>query len=205
MTLTKFDPKSILGGPKNPNFDSAIRMGWNQCHCEDYQILIPTTIHGSKSALERSRCHENRHNAPIDAPLTSESHNFWSDRWIFKIHTFSETGSQDLSRHVKINLIRGGLRLAALQGPPLRNLCRGYKKPRHPSDRRMIIFFFLGFALCLVFLHISPLSQTQKTPKKTHQSFFILLSSPKIQGIVFIPNLLFLGSTLWIWGLGVWI
>ena len=26
-TLTKFNPKSILGGPKNPNFDPAIRTG----------------------------------------------------------------------------------------------------------------------------------------------------------------------------------
>ena len=122
-TLTKFDLKSIPSGPKNPNFDSVVKTGWNQFHYEDYQILIPMNVHGSKSELEWSRCHENRDNALIDAPLTFESHNFWSDCWIFKIHTFLETGSQDLSRHVKINPIKGGLRLEALQGPPPWNLC----------------------------------------------------------------------------------
>ena len=40
--------------------------------------------------------------------------------------------------------------------------------------------------------------------QNTHQSFLILLSSPKIQGIVLIPNLPFLSSTFWIWGLEVW-
>ena len=54
----------------------AIRTGQNQCHCEDYQILIPKTIHGSKSELERLRHHKNRDDAPIDAPLTSNNHNF---------------------------------------------------------------------------------------------------------------------------------
>ena len=89
--LTKFDSKSILGGPKNPNFDLPIRTGWNQCHCDDYQILVPMTVHRSKSELEWLRCHKNRGDAPIDAPQTSESHNLLSDSWIFKIHTFSET------------------------------------------------------------------------------------------------------------------
>ena len=93
MTLTKFDPKSILGGPKNPNFDSDFRTDWNQCHYEDYQILNPKIVHCSKSALDRPRYHENRDDASIDAPLTFESHNFWSDHWIFKFHTFLETGS----------------------------------------------------------------------------------------------------------------
>ena len=74
--MTKFDSKLILGGPKNPNFDLAIRTGRNQRHYVDYQILISTTIHGSKSELERPRYHENRDDAPIDAPLTFESHNF---------------------------------------------------------------------------------------------------------------------------------
>ena len=66
-TLTKL----TSGGPKNPNIDSVVRTGWNQCHCKDYQILIPMTIHRSKSELERPRYHENRVNTPIDAPLTS--------------------------------------------------------------------------------------------------------------------------------------
>ena len=42
----KFDQKSIMGGPKNPNFDLTVRMGWNQCLYKDYQILIPTIIDG---------------------------------------------------------------------------------------------------------------------------------------------------------------
>ena len=45
-------------------------------------------------------------------------------------------------------------------------------------------------------------THTQKT-QKTHQILLILLSSPTTQGIFLIPNLHFLGSTLWIWGLGV--
>ena len=28
-TLTKFDSKLILGGPKNPNFDLTVKMVWN--------------------------------------------------------------------------------------------------------------------------------------------------------------------------------
>ena len=82
-------------------------MGWNHCHCRDYQLLIPTTIHGSKSELEQPRYRENQDDAPIDAPQTSESHNFQSDCWIFKIHTFSKTGSQDLSRSVRIHSFWG--------------------------------------------------------------------------------------------------
>ena len=50
------------------------------------------------------------------------------------------------------------------------------------------------------FLHIFSLCQIQKT----HESLLILPSSPKIKGIVLILNLLFLGSTPWIWGLRVW-
>ena len=96
--LTKFDPKSTRGGPKNPNFDPAIKTGWNQSHCEYYWILVPTTIHGSKSELEWPRYHENRDDAPIDALQTSKSHNFWSNRWIFRFHTFLESGSQYLFR-----------------------------------------------------------------------------------------------------------
>ena len=44
--------KLILNESKNPNFDLAVRTGQNQCHCKDYQILIPTTIHESKLELE---------------------------------------------------------------------------------------------------------------------------------------------------------
>ena len=81
------------------------------------------TIHGSKSKLERPRYHENRDNALIDAPLTSESHNFLSDRWIFKIDTFSKTESQDISKGSKIKPIRGGLKVMALEGPLPQKSC----------------------------------------------------------------------------------
>ena len=122
-TLTKFDQKLISGGPKNPNFDPIIRTGWNQSHWEDYLILIPTTIHGLKSELERLRYHENWDNALIDAPLTSESLNFRFDCWIFKIHTFSKTGSQNISRGVKINPIHGRLEVASLERLSPRMAC----------------------------------------------------------------------------------
>ena len=113
-----FDLKLISGGPKSPNFDLAVGMGWNQCHCKDYQILIPMTIHGLKSELKRSRYHENWHDALIDAPQTSESYNFWFDSWIFKFHTFLETKNHDLSKRVKISPTRGGLRPTAIERPP---------------------------------------------------------------------------------------
>ena len=116
-TLTKFDPKSTLCGPKNPNFDLIVKTGWNQCQCEYYQILIPTTIHGLKSKLERLRCHEKRDNALIDASLTSKNHNYWSDRWIFKIHTFQKQGVKTfpkMSRSTKSEEVWG------------------YKKPQAP-------------------------------------------------------------------------
>ena len=116
-TLTKFDPKSILGEPKNPNFDSVARTAWNQCHCEDHRILVPTTIHGSKSKLERPKYHKNGDDVLIVASQTSESHNFWSDCWIFEFHTFLEAENEDLSKGVKISLIRGSLRPATLEWP----------------------------------------------------------------------------------------
>ena len=85
MTWPSFDPKSILGGPKNPNFDPDVRTGWNQCHYKDYQILNPKIVHWSKSELEGLRYHENRDDALIDAPLTFKSHNFWSDYWDLRL------------------------------------------------------------------------------------------------------------------------
>ena len=51
-----------------------------------------------------------------------------------------------------------------------------------------------------------PLRNTKKptqNAQKTQQSLLILLSSPTKQGIVLIPNLPFLGSTLWILHFGV--
>ena len=200
-TLTKFDLELTLGGPRHPNFDSTVRTGRNQCHCEDYQVLIPTTIHGSKSKLERSRYHENRGNTPIDAPLTSESHNFWSNRWIFKIHTFSKTRSQNISRGVKINPIHGILKVVALERLLPRKVCQGYKGPQAPfRPKKERSFSFL----CFTWTFSAPFSSLSKSTQKTHQNILILLSLPKTQDIVLIPNLLLLGFTLWIWGLGVW-
>ena len=31
-----FNQVWLLAGPRNPNFDLAVRIGWNHCHCEDY-------------------------------------------------------------------------------------------------------------------------------------------------------------------------
>ena len=85
------------------------------------------TICGSKSELEQLRYHENWDDTLINALQTFESHNFWYDRWIFKIHTFSETGSQNISKGVKINPIKGLLGPAILEGLLPRKTRRGYK------------------------------------------------------------------------------
>ena len=124
-TLIEFDPKLILDGSKNPNFDLATRTGWNQWHYKDYRILVPTNFHGSKLELQQPIYHENRNDAPIVAPQTFESHNFWSDHWIFEFHTFIETENQDLSKGVKISLIRWLLR--PFNGRCLDFRARGYK------------------------------------------------------------------------------
>ena len=100
---------------------------FEQVWLEDYQILIPTTIHGLKLELERPRYHKNWGDASIDAPLTSKSHNFWFNHCIFKFYTFLEIEIQDISKGVKINSIKGGWRLVALQGPPPQSSCRDYK------------------------------------------------------------------------------
>ena len=187
-------------GPRNSNFDPAFRTGWNQCHCEDYQILSPTTIHGSKSKLEQPRYHENRVNASIDAPLTSRSQNFWSDHWIFKLHTFLETRSQDLSRGVEINLIRDLVKVAALQGPSPRKAFRGYKRPQAPLDQKKKGRLSWVPALCLDEFWTFLLSSKHK---KTHQSLLILFFTKKIQGSVHTLHLPLLSSIPWIWGLRV--
>ena len=53
-------PKVDSVGPKNPNLDSVIKTSWDQCYCEDNKILIPMTIHGSKSELKQLRYPRNR-------------------------------------------------------------------------------------------------------------------------------------------------
>ena len=160
--LTKFDPKSTWGGPKNLNFDLAVRTGWNQCHCEDYRIFVPTTVHGLKSELEQPRYHENWDDALIDALQTSESHNFWSDRWIFKFHTFSELGSQDLSRGTHIHTFWG--RAAASKFAP-----KAINSLRHAPDQGDHFSGFLLFAWMISELFF-PLLQTQKIHKNTSKS-----------------------------------
>ena len=124
-------------------------------------------IHGLKLELEWLRYHENRDNAPIDAPQTSEIHNFWSDRWIFKIHTFSKTRSQDISKGVKINPIKGSFKGRHLE------ICAGaIKSPNTLQTGEETIFFFEFFSLPGFSTHF-PLFQTKKThtkhrKKKTH-------------------------------------
>ena len=49
-------------GPRNPNFDLAVKTSWNQLHCKDYWIHFPTTIHGSKLELKQLRYRENYEN-----------------------------------------------------------------------------------------------------------------------------------------------
>ena len=163
----QFDTKLTLGGPKSPNFDSAIGTGWNQCHYKDYQILIPMTIHGSKLELEQPRYHKNRVNAPIDAPLTSRSHNFWSNRWIFEFHTFLETENQDLSRGTQIHTF---LRLEA-DGPwrvaTLKNAPRAINSPKHPTDREDTLFFEIRILPNLSTHLFFSLPNTKKHPKHT--------------------------------------
>ena len=124
--------------------------------------------------LERPRYHENRDHIPINAPLTSECHNFWSDRWISKIHTFSEIGSQDLSRGVKINSIRGLLRVAALKRPQPRKSCCGYKRPQAPSRKKKkkkkpSLILCSTWTISKLF---SSLLNTKNTSKPLDSSFF---------------------------------
>ena len=157
--------------PENPNFDPVVRTGWNQCHYKDNQILSPKTVHGLKLELEQQRYHKNQVSTSIDAPLTSRSHNIWFDHWIFEFYTFLETGSQDLSRGVKINPIQYHLKVAALEGPLPRKVWRGYKKPQAPPRPKERRNFLDLYSLPGCILHIFPLFQTQKT----HQNLLIPL------------------------------
>ena len=135
-TLTKFDPELTLGGPPKPLFwfDHQNRLNpmplWrlSNSHSNDYswvEIGVKTVEISRKPV-----------NALIDAPLTSWSHNFWSDCWIFEFHTFLEIGSQDISGGVKINPIWGASQAAALQGVPPCKACWGYKSSQAPPDQK---------------------------------------------------------------------
>ena len=98
--------------------------------------------------------------------------------------------------------VSGSTLFLAFQGRRLKMHVEAINSPRHPINQEDHIFsevcplpnFSTRFSL-----------PNTKNTQDTHQSFLILLSSPKTQGIVLIPNLPFLGSTLWFWGLGVWI
>ena len=142
-------------------------MSWNQCHCKGYQILIPTTIHGLKSKLEWLRYHENWDNALIDAPLTSRSHNFWFDHWIFKLHTFLETRSPDISKGIMINSIWCHLKMVAFH----LKANHGYKSPQAPPDEKRDDFS--GFSLCLDVFYKFFLSLKHKKHIKVSWLFFL--------------------------------
>ena len=85
------------------------------------------TVHGSKSKSKRLRYHKNRDDVPIVAPETSESHNFWSDCWIFEFHTFLEIENQDLSKGFNISQIKNYLRPRPYNGHLLEKYAQGYK------------------------------------------------------------------------------
>ena len=127
-----------------------------------------------------------------------------------KIHTFSEIGSQNIFRGVKINQIYVRLEEeTGLQGPPPRKVCQGYKRPQVPfreKKKKKKKRKKKRSSLVLLSTRFSSLPNIKNTQmhKKKHQSLLIPLSSPKTQDIVLIPNLFLLGSTSWIWGLGVW-
>ena len=56
-------------------------------------------------------------------PYTGEMSNIYSEGMLlFKFHTFSEIGSQDIFKGVKINPIKDHLKMVALQGPPPRKI-----------------------------------------------------------------------------------
>ena len=82
---------------------------------------------------------------------------------IFKIHTFSETRSQNISRGVKINPIHGVLEVVALR---LERRAEAIKGPKHPSDKlkrkkeKRGLPWFCSLPEHL--LHVFPLFQTQK-------------------------------------------
>ena len=169
-------------------------------------------IHGLKSELEWPRYHENRDYAPIDAPQTSESHNFWSDRWIFKIHTFSKIGSQNLSKGIKINPIHGLLKVAALEGLPValqgrlpRKVCQGYKRPQAPFRLEQTTFFWIFISTWMLSAHFSSLPNTKKHTKTHIKAFWFFFLHQKYKILFLYPIFFSLVLYLGIWGFGVWI
>ena len=88
-------------GPKNYYFDPAMRTSWNQFHYEDNQILIPATIHESKSELKRLKYCEN-----CEKRISTLPEIITFDPTIgFVISLSLKTRHQKLSRDTKIALI----------------------------------------------------------------------------------------------------
>ena len=90
-SLTKFDLRLTLKSDRKLNFDPTIRMGWNQCHCEDSWIPFPMTTHGLKLELKRLRYLKN-HTWRVSSLHTTIT--FY--RWIFKMSSVLKTRYLDL-------------------------------------------------------------------------------------------------------------
>ena len=147
--------------------------GWNQCHCEDYQILIPMIFHGPKLELKQSRCHKNQDNASIDAPLTSKNHNFWSTvefLWSKPFQKQEVKAFPEMSRSTWSKEVWGwhpfkGYR-RPYKGHYLEIRFGAIKSPGSLQTKGgSHFFFFLSFILYLVFLHIFLPSKHQNTHK----------------------------------------
>ena len=92
-----------------------------------------------------------------------------SDRWIFKFHTFSEIGSQDLSKSFKINPIRGSWVWWPSKGRRLEKRVGAINSPSLPTNQERPLFWV--FALCLEnFRAFFPLFQKKKK-KRTHKKY----------------------------------
>ena len=87
-------------------------------------------------------------------------------RWIFKIHTFSKTRSQNLSRVPRSTPFYAFWGRRSLKGRCLKIRARAINSPKHPSDQKRNTFFWV-FALFLVSLHVFPSSKTPKNLKNT--------------------------------------
>ena len=137
--------------------------------------------------------------------LTSWSHNFWSlDFWVpylfrnFKRRSIQGCQDQPDQRRFEV----GGPWRAATSIFALKAI----NSPRHTPNKEDTHFseIFLLPRCSLLFFSLPNAKKHPKTIQKTRQSLLILPFSPRTQGIAFALNLPFLGSTLWIWGLGVW-
>ena len=116
---------------------------------------------------------------------------------------FLETKIRAISRGFKIKPIQGSLKVVALEGPPPRKACRGYKRPQapfRPKKRCLPRFCSLPEHL----LHIFSLIQTRKTHKNTSKPLDSSLHQ-KHKVLFLYPISFYLVLHFGIWGLGVWI